>query len=547
MKALENSGLETLDDLKSRLHITCLYGVAVGILAVIIAALIIGFQMTGEVSLHSMSSAHDGNMGLRFLYLLPFVLAFWGQHSGQTVVYRAGDLIQQRVQEFNVGDRHARFRAYQSRVIDPVTGLPNRLEFFNQLNECIMLADRQDRQLLLFSIDLDNFKDINEVYGNQVGDLLLGCVASRLQNLLQQHDLVSRTGGDEFTILITSCTELPASQIADRIQQAFESPFEVNKQQIAIKGSCGIAIYPEHADSADQLMQKAEQAMHAAKQNHSGCMEYNDHLNADNSRRVTLLASLKTAIENNELSLCYQPKIDLRTKTICSVEALLRWQQADLGFISPGEFIPLAERNRLINPITKWVIRTGMMKMLDWRERGIDIGMCINISTRDLDEPHLPDMVRETLDELDLAAESFTLEITESSIMRDPKQSLGIIRQLSELGLRISIDDFGTGYSSLAYLSKLNVNEIKIDRSFVMGMHERRQDATIVKATIDLAHNLDLCVTAEGIENQQVMQRLDTLGCDIGQGYYFSPPLVEKEMDDWLSESGWNSRTGTFG
>jgi len=539
---LINTGIT---DLHSRVSSTSLYGLGIGVSCVVIAAFIIGYQMTGEISLYGISIAHEENIGLRFLYLMPFILAFWGQHSGAVIADQAEDLIQQQSNEFQLVNSNWKLKSQYDATHDSMTDLPNRIEFYSRLKEAILVADREDRKLVLMSLDLDKFKDVNEVYGNRCGDLLLGSIAERLQNLLADDELISRTGGDEFSILsgITSTDTGP--DIAVRIISAFESSFLIEEKQIDIKGSIGIAYFPEHGHTAEELMQKAELAMHAAKQDTKGYVEYSGNLKADSSRRVMLLRDLKTAIEDDGLSLNYQPKIDLKTYRISAVEALLRWTHVEHGRVSPDEFIPLAEQSRQIKPLTLWVIKSAMKKVREWRNTDIEIGMSINISTRDLEDPRLPDMISSELQAFDLNPEIFTLEITESSIMQDPKQSLNVIRALSELGLHISIDDFGTGYSSLAYISRLSVNEIKIDRTFVMGMSERKQDATIVKATIDLAHNLGLVVTAEGIEDEQAMQQLADWGCDIGQGYYFSPPLPDEELAAWLQDASGNRQTGT--
>jgi EAL domain-containing protein (putative c-di-GMP-specific phosphodiesterase class I) len=365
-----------------------------------------------------------------------------------------------------------------------------------------------------------------------------------MRGLLSDNDLVSRTGGDEFSILCTIPDYAVGIEIVGRIHTAFENAFDVQNEKVDIKASIGLAYYPANGDTAETLMQKAELAMHAAKQVSRGYMEYNAELKADSKRRVLLLKDLKAAIEEGDLSLHYQPKIDLKTRSIKAVEALVRWEHPEHGRISPEEFIPLAEQNRLIQPLSYWVTHTAIQQTNDWHRRGINLDMAINISTHDLAGENLPSMIKSMLDEMTIAPEHITLEITESSLMQDQHHARSIIQTLSDLGLHISVDDFGTGYSSLAYLSQLSVDEIKIDQTFVMGMNERAQDATIVKATIDLAHNLGKRVTAEGIEDSEAMQRLCTWNCDTGQGYYFSPPMTASDLETWLRESGWQRKTG---
>ncbi|MCG8324562.1 MAG: diguanylate cyclase, partial [Thiotrichales bacterium] len=389
-------------ELKNRITVSSLYGLGIGLLAVVLASSIIGYQMTGEFSLYGMSLAHEGHIGLRFLYLMPLALAFWGQHAGEQVMQQAGQVIRKKTSAVIKANTSLKIKSHYQATHDSMTSLPNRLEFYNRLKDSITVAERQDRTLLVMSLDLDNFKDVNELYGNHCGDQLLACVASRLSNLLPENDLVSRTGGDEFSILCLSKSREVGPDIAKRIRSAFDTEFQVEEHRIAIKGSIGIASFPKHGNTADVLVQKAELAMHAAKQYASGYVEYSGEITADNARRVALLGDLKTAIETNAMNLYYQPKIDMRSKSICAVEALLRWKHPVHGFVSPEEFIPLAEKNHLITPLTFSVIQNAMQKMKDWSEKGFELGICINISTRDLNEPELPVTIGSMLRELDL-------------------------------------------------------------------------------------------------------------------------------------------------
>ncbi|MDX1519604.1 MAG: EAL domain-containing protein, partial [Gammaproteobacteria bacterium] len=462
VKPARNTVEHTFEELNSSLCRTSLYGLAAGILLVLVAASTIGYQMTGEFSLYGMARAHDGHVGLRFLYLMPILLAFWGQHFGERMMSHAGNVIEQKNREFQQAAQLWELKSHHDATHDLLTGLPNRLEFYNRLKETIQQAEREGCKLVLMSLDLDNLKDINNAYGTRCGDLLLVCVASRLTRQLPGSDWVCRTGGDEFTILsMTSSSEDVGIDIATRIRTALEKSFLIEGKQIHLRGSIGIAAYPEHAETADSLLQKAELAMHAAKQSVTGMVEYSADMKTDNTRRVSLLSDLKSAIQDKDLTLYYQPKIDMVNGTVSSAEALLRWRHLEHGFVSPDEFIPLAERNRLINLITRQVIHDAMLKMRSWCDQGRRTGLCLNISPRDLDDPELIDYIEAGLADMDLDPGLFTLEITENSIMKEPKHSLAVIRRLSDLGLKISIDDFGTGYSSLAYLSQLPVDEIK--------------------------------------------------------------------------------------
>lgn len=544
---LESSGIDHLQYrvLQSSVCRSSLYGLAIGIGAVVLATFIIGYQHTGNISLDAVIVAHEDNVGLRFLYLVPFLLAFWGQHAGLSVASHAENLLQQQGDEMRLETSNWKLKSHYDSTHDSMTGLPNRIEFYSRLKAALLLAERADLRVLLVSLDMDGFKDINDVYGNRCGDHLLAEMAERLRSVVSEDDVVSRTGGDEFTVLCTLDDVNTEGSIVERLNKVFENAFIIEGKEITARASMGVSVFPDNGKTAEDLMQKAELAMHAAKQDSRGYREYSPDLGADNNRRVLLLKDLKTAIDEGGLSLNFQPKIDLKSRSIRSVEALVRWYHPEQGQISPVEFIPLAEQNRLIQSVSQWVIRSAIKQASEWQHNGLNIGMAINISTYDLADDELPGIINTLLNDAGITADTITLEITEGSIMHDQQHARSIIHALNDLGLHISIDDFGTGYSSLAYLSRLSVDEIKIDRTFVMGMKERPRDATIVKATIDMAHNLGYAVTAEGIDNNEAMEQLYEWGCDTGQGYYFSPPLTAEELEAWLQESGWQQKTGT--
>ena len=321
-----------------------------------------------------------------------------------------------------------------------------------------------------------------------------------------------------------------ARQIAIRITEALEPPFSLNNVSLGIGASIGIAYFPSHAKDAMALLQCADVAMYLAKEQQADFAFYDQEKDTNSVRSLTLTGELRLAIENRNLTLAYQPKIDLQTSKICSAEALSRWIHPVHGFIPPDEFIAHAELTGLIQPLTIWVLETALHDLRQLRDDGIDIGIAVNLSAKSLLEPNLNGLLSELLSKFGIEPRRLTLEVTESAVMANPEHALTTLNQIHEIGVGLSIDDFGTGYSSLAYLKKLPADELKIDRSFVMGMHEDQSDEQIVRSTIDLAHNLGLKVVAEGVETDVHVELLSNLGCDIGQGYLFSKPLPLRNL-----------------
>ena len=303
-----------------------------------------------------------------------------------------------------------------------------------------------------------------------------------------------------------------------------------------VRASIGAAIFPEHGQDVDTLMQLADVAMYAAKQDNQGFVIYSSRLSMASPQRLTLMGELRQALDRDELRMYYQPKFDNHLSRVTEVEALVRWQHPRHGLMQPAEFIPLAERTGLIKQLSLWVLKTVLRQSSLWREHGLEIAVSVNLSTQDLLDPELPDIIAGLLAQHSVPAKQLVLEITETSIMADPDRSLEILNRIAGLGVRISIDDFGTGYSSLAYLRKLPVTEIKIDRSFVMEMLDNPGDEAIVQATIGLARSLGLAVVAEGVENDATMVRLQSLGCNILQGYHISRPMAANDFPRWHSD-----------
>jgi diguanylate cyclase (GGDEF)-like protein len=386
-------------------------------------------------------------------------------------------------------------------------------------------------------LDLDRFKDVNDTLGHHHGDQLLIQVGQRLCGTLREADTVARLGGDEFAVLLPGVAAEGASAVADKLRTVLQQPLTIDGVGLDLDASIGIAVYPDNGGDAAELLQHADVAMYVAKQAHAGFMLYDPAVDQHSPRRLALLAGLRRAAQRDELVLHYQPKADLHSGQVLGVEALVRWRHPKHGLLSPGEFIPLAERTGLIHPLTRWVLDAALDQAAQWHRAGFRLSVAVNVSTRCLLDPTFPDQVAERLAAWQLPAGSLVLEVTESAVMADPALALDVLGRLHILGVGLAVDDFGTGYSSMAYLKDLPVDELKIDRSFVSHMATSPSDAVIVRSTIDLGHNLGLRVVAEGVETQHVWEELTALGCDTAQGYYLSRPMPAADLERQLREA----------
>ncbi len=418
---------------------------------------------------------------------------------------------------------------------DVLTGLPNRLLFNERVSQAVKVAKRANHEMTVLVIDLDRFKVVNDILGHPLGDLLLCKVAHRLQSVvLRESDTVARLGGDEFAILLPTQSSAEGVMVAKRVLAALDTPFDLEGQSVDVSASIGIASSPEHASDVNELMSRADVAMYVAKQSNSGHVLFSSNLAPTSEHGLTLLSDLRRAIENNEFSLNFQPKLQLDQGDCHSAEVLIRWKHPTRGFVPPDLFIPFAEQSGFIKNITRWVLEQACQQAAQWHQQGRSIAINVNVSTRDLIHQDLPAVVLDILGKTHLPTELLCLEITESAIMEDPAQALASLSRLHDMGIKLSIDDFGTGYSSLAYLKKLPVQELKIDRSFVMHLDRDTSDEVIVRSTIELAHNMGLRVVAEGVENAQILAHLQALGCDEAQGYFFSRPLPGPDFLKWF-------------
>jgi diguanylate cyclase len=384
---------------------------------------------------------------------------------------------------------------------------------------------------------LDGFKQVNDTLGHDRGDRLLQQVATRLATALREPDVIARLGGDEFAILPAEAADLAAAAaVALKIQQTCTPAFVVDGQSVRVSASIGIALFPEHGSSTGELLRRADAAMYLAKRSGRGHAVFDAEHETHSARQLALLTDLRQCITRDQLVLHYQPKIDLDTREIFGVEALLRWQHPDRGLLLPASFIPEIERTELIEPVTRWLLHHALRQQHTWLQQGIDLTMAINISAASLTiGSSLPDIVAELTETWGTAPGRLTLELTEDALI-DPAAP-ELLARLHTMGAQLSIDDYGTGHSSLAHLQRLPVDEIKIDKSFITHLCPASDDDVIVRSTVELAHNLGLSVVAEGVENQTAMDLLLGYECDSVQGYLFSRPCPAEQLTTWLTDS----------
>lgn len=420
---------------------------------------------------------------------------------------------------------------------DSLTTLPNRILLQERLEYHINQSLRQDHELALFILDLDQFKEINDTLGHHTGDQILTEVGMRLSDSLRNVDTVARLGGDEFAILLPYTNNEEAEQIAIKVVKEMENTFHIGELQLFVGVSIGISVFPEHGKDVKSLMQHADIAMYSAKHNQLGHAFYDPSEDKHSIGRLSLTNDLRHALEHRQLELHYQPKLDINNGHTIGMEALLRWQHPDYGAISPEHIINLAEQTGLITPLTYWVLEEAIKYCSDLMQNDIKLYIAVNLSVHILKDEQLIDKIQDILQRYQLPSSNLTLEITESAMMTNPAHAIDILSTLNSMGIQLAIDDFGTGFSSLSYLKKLPVHELKIDKSFVMHMMQDSNDEMIVHSTINLAHNLNLHVVAEGVEDAVSLRRLKQMGCDTAQGYFISHPLPEPEMKSWLQEN----------
>ncbi|HEY7628363.1 MAG TPA: EAL domain-containing protein, partial [Ilumatobacteraceae bacterium] len=419
----------------------------------------------------------------------------------------------------------ASFRGYQRRleyaaVTDALTSLPNRNLLCDSVEDALAERRRSGGQSAVMILDLDRFKEVNDTLGHFCGDQLLAAIGPRIRGGLRDGDTIARLGGDEFGLLLPLIHGgEEAVEVAQRILDRLREPFQIGDLALQVEASIGVAIAPHHGDNYTELLQHADTAMYLAKQSGLGVSLYDTDLDSHDPHRLAMLSELRRALDEGELELYYQPKTFLPSDELHGVEALLRWNHPERGLIAAAQFIPYAEHTALIQPITDWVIERAITDIRRWLDSGREINVSINVSARSLHDHHVCDTIAEQLELHGVPSRLLVVEITETAIMTEPAKAREILLALNQMGVELSIDDFGTGQTSLAYLTTLPIHELKIDRSFVTHMHERNDDAVIVRSVIDLGHNLGLRVVAEGIESSDTCRQLLAAGCQMGQGY----------------------------
>ena len=420
---------------------------------------------------------------------------------------------------------------------DALTDLPNRILFEDRLTQALATAHRHGQTLGMLFLSVDRFKKVNDTLGHAIGYRLLQEMAGRMTNCVRAGETVARFEGDEFALLLTQITGTEdVVEITNCINRSLKRPFSLDGQELFITTSMGISLYPDDGADAPTLLKNAGAALYRAKkQGRDNYQFYTADMNAKALKRLTLENSLRRALERKEFEVYYQPQVDINSKQVVGMEALVRWRHPELGLVSPAEFIPLAEDTGLIVPIGEWILRTACAQSKSWQEEGLaPLHVAVNLSARQFQQQNLSELVVQVLQETGLNPCGLELEMTESSIMKNAESAVRTLSELKEMGVKISVDDFGTGYSSLGYLKSLPIDRLKIDQSFVRDVTTDPDDAALVMAIITLAHNLRLKVIAEGVETEEQLRFLHLLRCDEGQGYWFSKPLPVEACKQFL-------------
>lgn len=527
---------ENVRILKSEASKAAYQGVFIAVAAIIIATSLVSFFSSGGLTLAGIMAAQKNNIALWVLDCIPFVFSFWGQYSSSMIAYQAGTMIFDQTQELrNKADNLEKQTNYVS-THDSLTDLPNIALFYDRVEQAILSANAQNQLVFILLIEIENFKEVYDTLGRNSSDLLLKQISARLKGVSRERDAIAKIDSNVFGFLLTNIVDLAvAERLAQAIQQVMEPPFIVNHIKVPVHPDIGIVYFPDHGDDVDILVQRAGIALHMAQQSSKSYCIYEPSFDKFSPKRLTLMSEFRNAIKRDELEIFYQARVSIQTGRLLGAEALVRWNHPNHGAISPDEFIPMAEHTRTMNHVTLWVLQRAFRTCADWHKQGINIIISVNLSPRDLTDPELPDLISGVTASAEIKPEWIMLEITEGSIINDPESTLEIMERLHAMGYQFSIDNFGTGYSSLAYLMKMPLAELNIDRSFVMNILNSETDATIVKATINLAHNLGLRVTAEGVESKEIMAKLKDYGCDIAQGYYLSKPLSVINFTQWIS------------
>jgi len=421
---------------------------------------------------------------------------------------------------------------------DHNTGLINRTQLMRQINAAIT----EQQSFLLFYLGLDRFQAINEVLGHSTGDQVLAKVGKRLTSLCQQHDVIAHVGGSVFAMFCPNTEgSINALNMGRSIHASLEQPLQLEQFAVDAEASIGIVSYPDHGEHAEELLRCAQIAMQAARKRQIMFAIYDDDMEFYQLEHLTLASELRHAIEANELTVHYQPKIDMSGEHIVGVEALVRWQHPEKGLIQPDLFIPMAEETGIIHPFTSWLINDVSRQIRLWQDKGIHLVVAINLAPRNLLEADMPEQLKQAINRWNITPSNFMIEITERGLVAEQQMAMNILDRIHQIGIPISIDDFGTGYSSLAYLKDLPIDELKIDKSFIDSMSDDARSLTIVQTVIQMAHYLGFEVIAEGVETASAWRQLELLQCDRAQGFYMGKPMPADELEQWMAVSPWGS------
>lgn len=491
-------------------------------LGVLILFFIVGYILFLNMVLHAPAST---------LEMIVATILFAGAIFVVTVVRLS-------LASIRLGEHFAALERHRA-LHDELTELPNRVLAEEQLDHGLRGARRQGKPLAFLLMDLVRFKQINDSLGHFYGDYLLQEVAHRMRGVVRKSDTLARFGGDEFAMVLPNTSLEQAVMISLKIATALDHPFMIEGHSIKVGISIGIAMCPDHGDDSETLVQRADIAMYEAKRNDVIYAVFNIDQHRTTFNRLVLIGELRDAITNEDMFLCYQPKISLCDKTLIGVEALARWRHAERGIINPDDFITLAEQAGLCKTFTSLVLDQALQQCAKWQQAGYHIPVSVNLSVKNLHDYDFPTDIENLLRKWQVAPEMLILEITESSIVVDQERVTKVIAGLKKLGLQLSIDDFGTGYSSISYLKKFPAREIKIDKSFITDMLRNEDNAVIVRSTIEMVHNIGRKVVAEGVEDEETLQFLAELGCDIIQGFHLCRPLPDKELQGWLETTDW--------
>lgn len=419
---------------------------------------------------------------------------------------------------------------------DELTGMPNRYLYSDRMHQAVSISQRGQQSFSVLLLDLDRFKEINDTLGHGIGDQVLKIISKRMSDGMRDSDTLARVGGDEFSMILINVDKDNAIKIAKKIIKLIEPLIEINDHSLQVSASIGVALYPEHGENPELLLQHADVAMYHAKHNNKQVACYTSDMDSDNYENLMLVNDLKSSISENHFEALFQPKIDLATDLACGCELLLRWRHPYLGLIFPDRFIPLAEQENIIGDLTRWATSQSLSYFVNILKRNPDFQVAINVSPVNLLDSKLLDSLLTILENSQFPATNLMIEVTENVIMKNPERSIEVLNQFSHAGIKVSIDDFGTGYSSLSYLQRFPISELKIDKIFITDLTRESGNYPIVKASIAMAHDLGITVVAEGIENGSVHDLLIELGCDRVQGYHYGRPMCFEDLESWLEQ-----------